>query len=137
MYAGPRDLLRGWGKNLYASLGTNPVWAAAFALYLLILGVAPSVVTIVAAWRGEGVALALGAVALLLQGALGRAFAERVEVPARRRWTAAGPLGALLVVVVLGYSVARAALGIGVRWKDRTYVAPGSRRTGSDDDPGR
>ena len=136
MYAGLRDLLRGWGKNLYASLGTNPVWAAAFALYLLLLGVAPSVVTVVAAWRGDGAALALGAIALLLQGALGRAFAERVEVPARRRWTAAGPLGAILVVVVLGSSVARAALGIGVRWKDRTYAAPGSRGAPSDDDPG-
>jgi glycosyltransferase involved in cell wall biosynthesis len=117
MYTDLPAIRRGWTKNLYRLRGRRPLprwrrssssgrpwsgrrWAAAAA------AVGPSVSALMA-----GLILVLGA-----------------EVPFRAcrgddpRWSPSAPLGALLVAIFLLESAVRDWLGLGVRWKDRTYT---------------
>jgi glycosyltransferase involved in cell wall biosynthesis len=121
MYEGLPALMRGWGKNLYLGLGARPLPALAVVVYVLVLSVGPSALLLAGVLQADARVLALAAVALLAQALVGRLFAERVAVPPARRWTAADPIGALTFVAILVTSMVRTELGIGFRWKGRTY----------------
>jgi glycosyltransferase involved in cell wall biosynthesis len=122
MYEGLPALMRGWGKNLYLGLGARPLPALLVVLYVLVLGLGPLALLVAGVARGHALAIGLAAVALLLQALVGRLFAERVVVAPARRWTAAGPIGALTFVAILVTSMVRTELGIGFRWKGREYA---------------
>ena len=132
MYEGLPALMRGWGKNLYLGLGARPLPALLVVVYVLVLGIAPLALFLVAVVQADGRTIALASVALLLQALVGRLFAERVVVTPARRWTAADPIGAVTFVAILVTSMVRTELGIGFRWKGRRYDGGGrtERRDG-------
>jgi chlorobactene glucosyltransferase len=126
MYSGLREVLAGWGKNIYAG-GRNAAQGGAVgrALYPVILmgfpllGIAPVAALVLSAagilstswlvWSTVSVAVALG-----FWAAIYRFMQQRV-------WYALlYPLGYMMVVYLAWGAVVR---GHRVRWKDRNYVA--------------
>jgi chlorobactene glucosyltransferase len=120
MYTDLSAIRRGWTKNLYRLRGRRPLPAVASILELGTTLVWPAVggaATAVAGPPGWGWLAALGLAVVL--GAEVPFRAWRGDDP---RGSLTVPLGAALVAIFLLESALRDWLGLGVRWKDRTYT---------------
>jgi glycosyltransferase involved in cell wall biosynthesis len=120
MYTSLPAIRRGWTKNLYRLRGRRPLPAMASIVELGVTLVWPAVACAAAAVAGppgwEWLA-ALGLGMVLGTEALFRTW--RGDDP---RWSPTVPLGAAMVAIFLLESTLRDWLGLGVRWKDRTYT---------------
>jgi chlorobactene glucosyltransferase len=120
MYTDLPAIRRGWTKNLYRLRGRRPIPAVASIIELGVTLVWPAVAAVTAVVAGPP---GWGWLA-----ALGLALVLGVEVPFRAwrgddpRGSLTAPLGAALVAIFLLESALRDWLGLGVRWKDRTYT---------------
>ncbi len=120
MYTDLPAIRRGWTKNLYRLRGRRPIPAVASMVELGVTLVWPAVAAVGAAVAGPP---GWGWLA-----ALGLALVLGAEVPFRAwrgddpRGSLTAPLGAALVAIFLLESALRDWLGLGVRWKDRTYT---------------
>jgi glycosyltransferase involved in cell wall biosynthesis len=120
MYTSLRAIHRGWTKNLYRLRGQRPLPAMASIVELGVTLVWPAVACAAAAVAGPpgwGWLAALGLGMVLGAEVLFRAW--RGVDP---RWSPTVALGAALVAIFLLESALRDWLGLGVRWKDRTYT---------------
>src|SRR5262249_44641824 len=110
----------GWTKNLYRLRGRRPLPAIASILELGATLVWPAVGAVVATVTGPPGSGWLAALGLgLVLGAEVPFRAWRGEDP---RWSPTTPLGAAMVAIFLLESALRDWLGLGVRWKDRSYT---------------
>jgi glycosyltransferase involved in cell wall biosynthesis len=120
MYTDLPAIRRGWTKNLYRLRGRRPLPAVASIVELGATLVWPAV--------GGVAAAAVGPPGWGWLAVLGLILVVGAEVPFRAcrgddpRWSPSAPLGALLVAIFLLESAVRDWLGLGVRWKDRTYT---------------
>jgi chlorobactene glucosyltransferase len=120
MYTDLAAIRRGWTKNLYRLRGRRPLPAMASILELGVTLVWPVLANVAAAVSGPPGSGWLATLGLgLVLGAEVPFRAWRGDDP---RWSPSAPLGAVLVAIFLLESAVRDWLGLGVRWKDRTYT---------------
>jgi hypothetical protein len=129
MYDSLAEIWRGWSKNFFIALGPHrwvglalalPAAAALLVLYgAPWLGLAIAALSVAAHGAAGLPALAAACTATLFAFAARRALARGYGVAARAAWLQ--PLGAIVLAAILVNSALRAATGMGVAWKGRTY----------------
>ncbi len=117
LYRGFMDVWRGYGKNVYAGLGYDPKAGLLAALFLTYVHLGPVALLCVAAWLGSWLVVGLGAGSLALQ--LYTRWLDDREGGYQVWYGPTHPLGNMVGVGIILYSMALHHLGGRVDWKGR------------------
>lgn len=132
MYSGLREIWEGWSKNLFLGLHrsvglTLLVWTGVFLTallpFLLALGLPLLDLARGLAWASDPIWWGTLGLCTLIYFTYGLGL-KRTHHPPQGFWSY--PLGVAVLLGILANSALRGSLGLGVRWKGRSYAEIGT-----------